>query len=298
VDASDGGFGVALTIPVGEYTGCAVSTVEIAANLEASNGGNGTLTLSMNGGGGVSAGFSFQQFNAGNPNAHVIVASGTLAFAPTSGTTAASIGGPFAIETQSANYNMSLTVSVSASSLAIVGDTLFVSMAGQSDDTKFTGYVYCPVPASLPRATVVGLPSTMGSISTGTYGACTTAFVQLSDGSNSTGGDVSLVITEAGGVLTATSPTGFPSVCGGGKLAFHDISVSTATLTPGQTCPVQLPCGAPPTMGPSSTPLAGTLTNMAGSLAVVGGVLFVNVTGDAPQACGNHGLSFICPTAP
>ena len=51
VDASEGGLGVALTIAVGQYTGCSASTIIVAPNLSAVNGGNGTLTLAMNGGG-------------------------------------------------------------------------------------------------------------------------------------------------------------------------------------------------------------------------------------------------------
>ena len=230
-------------------------------------------------------------------SADVNVASGTIAFAPTSGTTAASTGWPFAIATEDANYK-GVSVAVPVAALAVVGDTLFVSLYGQSDGTQFTGYINCPVPASLPRATIGGLPSMAGSISTGTYGARTTVFTQLSDGWNSSGRSVASRSPRRAGGLTATAPTGSPSVCGGGKLAFHDISGSTATLSPGQTCPVSLPCGPPPS--PRSVVRAhASHAHEHGRIARGrGGVLFVNVTGDAPQACGNHGLSFICPTAP
>jgi hypothetical protein len=141
---------------------------------------------------------------------------------------------------------------------------------------------------------------TARAIPTGTYSGCTTSYLQLSDGSNSAGGNLSLTITTGSdGTLTATPAAGFPMICGGGSLAFDDISGSTATLSGGQTCPVQLPCGPPPSLGPSDAPSEATLTNLAGSIEVVGGALFINVEGDAPsEACGSHAISLICPTGP
>ena len=297
--ASDGGLGVALTLPVGQYTGCTAATVNIAGNLEATNGGNGTVTLSMDGEGGVSGALSFDQINAGDPSAHVVVARGTIGFAPTSSTTAALNAGSFDIQTLDGN-NVSASVPVAASSLSLVGDTLFISVYGQSADTKFSGFCSCPVPTSLPRATVVSRTPTTRSIPTGTYAGCTTSYVQLPGGWSSTGGNLSLTITtESDGTLTATPAAGFPMICGGGSLAFHAIAGSTATLSGGQTCPVQIPCGPPPSLGPSNAPSEATLTNLAGSIEVVGGALFINVAGDAPsQACGSHAISLICPTGP
>jgi hypothetical protein len=299
LDASGAGTGAALTVPIGQYTGCTMSTVNLAANLEATNGGNGTVTLSMDGEGGVSGALAFDQFNAGDPSAHVVVASGTIGFAPTSSTTAALNGGAFDIQTLDGN-NVSTSVPVAASSLSLVGDTLFISVYGQSADTKFSGFCLCPVPASLPRATVVSRAPTTRSIPTGTYGGCTTSYVLLSDGERSTGGNLSLTLTsESDGTLTATQSAGFPMICGGGGLAFHDTAGSTATVSGGQTCLVQMPCGPPPSLVPSVAPSEATLTNLAGSIEVVGDALFINVAGDAPpQACGGHAISLICPTGP
>ena len=112
------------------------------------------------------------------------------------------------------------------------------------------------------------------------------------------GGDFSLTIGESDATLTVTSGAGFgyPVTC---DLAFHDISGSIATLSDGQTCSISDPCGPGPLMGTSSAPSEATLMNMTGSIEVVGGVLFINVIGDAPSAaCGSHTLSVICPVGP
>ena len=98
LDASEGGIGVALTIPLGQYTGCTASTVNIGGNVEATGGGDGTVTLSTDGDGGVYAALSFAPY-----------VSGTVAFAPTSSATAALTAGPFDVQTLDTN-NASATV--------------------------------------------------------------------------------------------------------------------------------------------------------------------------------------------
>ena len=279
-DASE--LGAALTIPVGAYTDCKAITSEISGNIEAVGGGKGTVTLAADGDGRVSAVLAFERWM-----------SGTVVLAPTSSVTAALTAGPFVIETMDSTFVRALTIPLAAGSLALVGDTLFVSVYGHGDDTKFSGFCSCPVSASLPKATIANRAPKAGSIPTGTYEACTTLF-----GGSETlvASSLSLTIAESKGILTATSSGGLPAVC---SLAFHDNSGTTATLDGEQTCTVQQPCGPPPTLGPSSAPRETTLTNMAGSIEVAGGALFINVVGDAPsEACGRHTLSLICPAAP
>lgn len=199
------------------------------------------------------------------------------------------------------------------SALMLVGDTLFISVYGQgeaisvdgaSDSQSFIGSYRCNVPASLPQAMVVNSASTAGSIPTGPYAPCIIDYgydgwdLIGHGGWNSVGGDLSLTVSESEATLTVMSDGGFPVICS--PLAFDNVSGSTATLSDGQTCTVQLPCGFPsplPDMSPA--PSEATLTEMTGTIEAVGGVLFVNVVGNAPsEACGSHIFSLVCPTGP
>jgi hypothetical protein len=311
--SSEEGVGVALTIPVGSYTGCTAALDTVGPAGEGGSGGSGTVNLSTDGAGGLSGVLALEL--SGLPSSRPWF-SGTIGFAPTSSTTAALSGGPFDIETLLDNGDIdasagpgfaSTTVPVAASSLALVGNTLFISVYGQSEGTSLSGYCVCPVPASLPRATVVNRAPKTGSIPTGTYRGCTMSFEN--DAWSQSGGDSSLTIAESDGMLTATSDA---LLCG--RLAFHNISGSTATLSGAQTCtnPGNL-CGPGPSSpttpsplgvpeaGEASTPGDAMLTNGAGSIHVVGGALFINVTGDAPSpslGCGSYAFSVICSTGP
>jgi hypothetical protein len=298
------GAPVTLSVPVGAYTGCVATTVVVAQvdgglpglpvvgvrTVNASGGGSGTVNLSTSGDGGVATVLAFEPW-----------VSGTVTFTPTSSTTAASSAGPFDIEAEETWIESQAvdTIPGVASVLALVDDTLLISVYGQATGTSFSAYCRCPVPASLPLATIVNPAPAKGAIPTGTYEACNLSLSPTSPtspGSGSSGGDMSLTITESGEMLTATQDGGYPAVCG---LAFDDISGSTATVSDGKTCTIQEPCGPPPTMGTTSAPSEVALTNMAGSIEAAGGVLFINVIGDAPSvACGSHTLSLICPTAP
>jgi hypothetical protein len=272
-----------LTIPLGVYTGCATTLVNIAGNSEGTSGGDGTVTLSADGKGSISGVLAFDQW-----------LNGTVAFTPTNGTTAVLTAGPFELQAPTGIGMGALAIPVSAGSLVLVHDTLLISVYGESDQTKLSGYVTCPVPASLPSATIVNPAPATGSIATGTYAGCTSS---LGYGASTlSGGDLSLTIAEGSGTLTATSGAGFPAVC---PLAFDDTSGTTAPLSDAQTCAISEPCGPPPSLGTSSAPSETTLTNMAGSIQVSSGALFINVVGDAPaDACGSHMLSLICPTEP
>jgi hypothetical protein len=197
------------------------------------------------------------------------------------------------------NYASTMTVSVLAGSLALTGNTLFVTVYGQGEGTTYGGYARCSVPASLPRATVAGRAPAAASIPTGTYGACTTDYGYGYPGWDEGGGESSRVLAESQGTLTVTqaADAGYPVVCP--SLAFDGVAGSTATLSSGETCTVQAPCGPPPSLGPSSAPGTAVLTNMTGAIQRTGGVLFVNVVGEAPSdACGSHIVSLICPEGP
>jgi hypothetical protein len=266
---------VTLTIPVGSYAGCTETTVNVTPGKVAVNGPElGTVTLSTNGDRGATAVLAFQGS-----------ATETVAFSPTSSTSAG-------FEPLDAG-----DAAVAASSLALVGDTLLISAYdGQGGGTGLSSFYSCPVPSSLSRATLAIPTPTSGSIRTGTYGACTMSFV--GDMGGGSGGGFSLTLAESDATLTLTSGTeiAYGFAC---DLAFHDISGGTATLSDGQTCAVSSPCGPGPTMGLSSAPSEAMLTNMTGSMEVVGGVIFINVIGDAPSAaCGSHTLTVICPVGP
>ncbi|MGZ5966733.1 MAG: hypothetical protein ACXWP4_03620 [Polyangiales bacterium] len=282
-DASPGSREVTLVIPVGLYADCIVNTVNIREKLEAAGGGRGSVTLSADADGHLSASLSFDRWMRG-----------TLAFAPTSDATAASTGGPVTVETVDTDFATPLELPVAAASLMLVGDRLFLSLYGHRD-TKLSGFVSCPIPAGMERATIKRRADAIGSIPLGTYAGCTTASGGW-DTSITSGGDLSLRLEETSGVVRATSVAGFPDVC---SLAFDGVLGPTATLIDGETCPIAQPCGPPPTLGPSSAPREATLTHMAGAMLSTGGALFVSVIGDAPaDACGRHFVSLICPTAP
>jgi hypothetical protein len=282
VTSAEAGLGVALTIPVGTYTGCTAVTVSMSGNSEGTGGGDGAVTLSADGDGTLSGVLSFEPF-----------LSGPVAFAPTSSVTAGLTNGPFTLETTDLQGLNAVTVSAGA--LALVGDTFFISLYAKNDETKLSAYVTCPVSTSLPTATIVNPAPAAGSIPTGTYAGCTSSFGAESL-SRTAGGNFSLAVAETNGLLTTTLNAGFPAVC---DLAFHAASGATAPLNDAQTCTVSDPCGPPPSLGTSSAPSETTLTNMAGSIEVAGGALFINVAGDASaDACGRQLLSMICPTAP
>jgi len=286
LDAATTVGSVALTLPIGTYTGCTSSTVNLAANTEAVGGGDGTVTVAVDGSGQLSAALSFAPY-----------LSGIVSLVPTSATTAALTAGSFDARTLDWN-GASVSVPVSASSLALVGDTLFVAVYGTSNDTTLHGYSRCPVPPSLPRATIVNRTPARGPFPTGTYSRCTTTEGTYSTTTMS-GGDSSRSISVRGGTLTAAAAAdaGFPIVCG--DLGFEDLSTDTATLRSGGACTLQQPCGPPPSLGPSSAPGTATLSNMEGAMAVVSGTLFIHVVGVAPpQACGSHFVSLICPAGP
>ena len=288
--SGDASATLALTIGLGTYPGCVATTVNVAPHEDVTAGADGKMTLSLAGPGELSVALAF-------PTS----LTGTVAVAPTSARTAALATGSFTAQTLDFN-NASATVPVTAGVLAVVEGTLFVSVYGKGSDTALHGYVRCPLVPSLPQTKVVVSAPPSGPFPTGTYAGCTTDLAAPRVSSLS-GGDSSRTITLGGGVLTASEApdAGYPIVCG--DLGFLDLATSTATamstLASGASCTIQQPCGPGPTLGPSLGPTLATLTNMEGVMAVSGGVLFLDVLGDAPKAaCGQHSLSLLCPVGP
>ena len=280
----DGGVTEAVfAVPIGAYPGCVLDTVEVSPRIEASGGGRGSVTLSLDGEGRIVGELSFDRWLRG-----------TVTFVPTSEATAAAAEGPFDVTTVDTDFTAPLDVRLSAAALAINGDVLFVDLFGRGA-TTFHGWAHCPVPTGLPRSAVAVRPPSAPSIPSGTYAHCTIASGGF-DTTVMTGGDLSLSLAEAGGVRTATKVEGFPDVC---PLAFDDHTAATASLVKGVSCEIAEPCGPPPTLGPSSAPSKATLTGMAGSMQLVDGALFVDAVGDAPPgACGRHFVSVMCPPTP
>jgi hypothetical protein len=297
-DSTETELDAKLTVPVGAYTGCVTSLGGIRANTNAGGGGEGEVTLSVAGDDTVQADLSFDEW-----------LSGTVAFAATSRTTAGLGAGPFEIQLldptataypsapAASTGPSNVSVPVAAGTLALAGDTLFISLYAHNDDTQFSVYSTCPIPTLLPSTTIVNSAPQMGDVPSGSYPACTTSSgSELPGQSRTIGGNLTLTIAESNGSLTATQSDGFPSVC---NLAFDDLSGTTGTLRDGQGCMISEPCGPPPSLGTSPGPDEATLTNMTGAIDIAGGALFINIVGDAPaDACGRHVLSLICPPAP
>lgn len=286
LDSFDSGVGggatsITFMVPLGPYSGCVATTVTVSPHLEGVAGGNGTLTLVEKGEGVLGATLSFDRF-----------ASGAVTFRPTTTTSAAfAPGETFDIDT--VDYRGSReTIHATAGSLALVGETLFLSLEGDSADAIVSAYVHCPLPASRPKASVATsvLPST--SVTPGVYRSCTSNFGS-STGGILAGGAGTVTVTSNEGALRATWDNALTPVCG--RLDFGATSGGLASLTAGQTCDVRQPCGPPPTLGPSTTPSVATLTSMEGSMTVDQHSLFINVVGDTtPLTCGTHYFSIIC----
>ncbi len=280
---------VKLTVPAGTLTGCDVTTVNTMPNLQGTAGGAGTITLAVDGSGQVSADLAFGQW-----------LTTTLALVPTGSGTAAQAPGSFVATETYLTLSSQATgdVPVSASFLAVVGDQLFVSLHGASSATTLDGYAECPVPAGFPRTTVVTPAPPSAPFPNGTFSSCTSS-ISIGWPGTESGGDSLRTVSLTGGVLTADAvgDAGYPIACA--NLAFQDLSTSAATLTPGASCTLSMPCGPPPSLGPNNQPTSAALTGMQGAMAVVGGTLFLTVTGDAgAAACGSHFVSLVCPVGP
>jgi hypothetical protein len=278
--SSGGTSSDSLMIPLGPYPGCVVTTVTVGPHFEGVAGGDGALTLVDEGEGVLGVTLAFDLF-----------ATGTLAFTPTTSSSAAFADGE-SFDVDSVDFRGShVTINATAGSLTLVGETLFLSIKGESAGAVVSGYVHCPVPAR-PNASVATrvLPST--SVTLGVYRSCT-ANIGSKAGGVLAGGTGTVTVTSSGGTLSATWDDALTSVCG--RLDFEPASGSVTSLTPEQRCSIRQPCGPPPTLGPSTTPSEATLTNMEGSMTVDQHSLFINVVGDTSTAtCGTHLFSIIC----
>jgi hypothetical protein len=279
--SSSGAPSVSLMIPLGLYPGCIATTVTVAPHFEGVAGGAGTLTLAQRGDGALAATLAFDPY-----------ARGTAAFTPATSTSAAfAAGESFDLDTVDF-HGSHATITATAGSLALVGDTLFISLDGESAGSVISGYVHCPVPASRPKVSVVTSAPPSTSVTPGVYGSCT-ANVGSSAGGILAGGTGTVTVTSNAGTLSATWDDGLTPVCG--HLDFTATSDGIASLTPGQTCSIRQPCGPPPTLGPPTAPSVATLTNTVGSMTVDQGSLFINVVGDTTSlTCGTHYFSIIC----
>jgi hypothetical protein len=202
-DSTETELGAKLTVPVGAYTGCITNFGGVRPLINGGSGGEGTVTLSVASGDAVNATLSFGPW-----------LSGTMAFAPTSSTTAGLGTGPFEIEMfdptaivdpgrpAASTGPSNISVPVAAGTLVLAGDTLFISLYAHSDDTQFSVYSTCSIPTSLPSTTIVNSAPQMGNISSGLYTACTTSSgAKLSGASRTIGGDLTLTIAKSNGSL-------------------------------------------------------------------------------------------------
>ncbi len=278
---SDGGAQtVTLTIPLGSYTTCTSSMVTVAPNSVGVSGGDGTITVAEQNDG-VVATLAFAPF-----------ATGTLAFTPTTSTSATFASGE--VDTIDDFTSAKTVVDTTSGSLMLVGDTLFVSVHGPSGGAKVSGYFHCSVPTSLPKANITATAPSSAPLAPGVYGPCTSSV----DGTNTSlesGGSGSVTVVESAGQWIATWTSDVTPVCE--SLDFTTTnSSSVAPLTAGQTCVVKAPCGPPPSLGPPTpVPDEATLTNMAGSMALDGQSLFIDVVGETSAlTCGRHYVSLIC----
>ena len=274
---------VTLSIPLGTYAGCTSATVTTRPNFVGSTGRDGSITLSREGDGVVAA-LAFPSY-----------ASGSVAFAPTAGDSAAfRASQTFDVQTANAGFRV-VTVTATSGTLSIVGATLFISTHGSAGADDVSTFIHCRVPSGLRPTSIVTSAPPPGRLTAGVYRSCTAA--SSTDGpvrAGVTGGSGSLTVTRSAGVLRLTWPDSLIPELACGGLDFGAAPV-TATLTPGQSCVIQRPCGPPPSLGPSPYPATATLTNMQGSMRVNGNALFIDVLGDATaQACGIHDLSILC----
>ena len=309
---------VSLAVPLGLYTGCQVTTLSVGTQpgdagggFSAANGGAGTFTLAAGADGVLTGTLAFQQVSDGDLIGPAPV-SGQVSFVPTSSKSAAfapgrtsdiqAVGIDYEPATMSLQYeDTTVTVNATAGSLMLLGESLFVSLYGQTaadagveGSYAFSADVRCPVPDSLPASTFTGA-SLAAPFSAGVYGSCILDVGSFPDGFNSIGSAGSIALTENGGTVTATWTPGPGYDDAFGSFAFTATSGGTATLEAGQSYTVVQPCGPPPSMGVSSVPRTTPLTNIGGFLAVDGQSLFMNILGDTTsETCGAHYVSAIC----
>ena len=275
---------VTLSIPLGLYPDCTSGTVTTRPHFVGGTGRPGTITLSLQGDSVVAA-LAFPTY-----------ASGSVAFVPTTAHTAGlRAAQSFDVQTANATFGI-VTVAFTTGALSVVGQTLFLSThgsAGGGDD--ISTFFHCRLPAGTPPTSIVTRAPPTAPLTIRQYGSCTA--------SSSTDGPVQAGIAGgAGPIFVNENDTGLHLTWAApliSALTCSDLDFgaapSTATLTPGQSCGLNEPCGPPPTLGMSPYPFMATLTDMQGSMSVNGGVLFVHILGDAgAQACGVHDLSITC----
>lgn len=277
---------VTLSLPLGTYSGCTSGTVTTRPNFVGATGGTGSITLTREGDRVVAT--------LDLPN----YASGRLAFAPTSRSSAA-FAASQTFDVQIANPSFSVaTVTATTGALSIVRQTLFVSTHGIAGSDDVSTFFHCRVPAGMEPTDIVTSAQPPGQLGPGEYRSCVAS--SSTDGpiqAGISGGVGSLTVTRDGGTLRLTWPDSLQPHWNCSGLDFGADPIH-ASLRASQSCEIVSPCGPPPTLGMSPFPRTATLTGLQGSMMVSGGVLFVDVLGDAPdQACGIHDLSITCAGA-
>lgn len=250
----------------------------VAPNFEGVAGGGGTLTLVQDNDT-VVATLAFAPF-----------ASGKLAFTPTSTRSAAFAAGR-SFEVDTVDFKGSnVAVTETTGSMVLVGDTLFISVHGQSASADVSGHVHCPVPAALQPTSVVTNAPPSAALTSGIFGPCTSSVGATNIGLAG-GGSGSVTVTTSAGNLSATWNDDVTPVC-------KHLDFTAGALVTGQTCSVQTPCGPPPSLGPSTAPSVALLTSTAGSMTANGHSLFIDLVGETTtEACGRHYLSIVCAPA-
>jgi hypothetical protein len=262
-------------IPLGVYASCSSAVVE--ANSLATGAGGSLTVTETNGALTVEVGKKV-----------FAVASGTLGFAPITGSNAvAAPGQTYGI------YNVNCaTSSITAGALALAGDKLLVSLIGAGCNDPISGTVSCAVPTE-PMGSLVPpnpCPSAKPSDCTcvppaafavGVYGKCTPSIEAFG------GGEVT--VAQNAGMLSATID-GVTSVAPAkASLLFAPTSSRTATIAPGQSWTVYVPGVAGPLV-----PAMMMVTS--GSLVIDGSTLFAFVRGTEDSGIAIEKV-FHCVTA-
>jgi|CZKU01.1.fsa_nt_gi hypothetical protein len=281
--AGDGSAG-ATSMPLGSYVQCTGGASHLSTTAVLSAGGDATGSIALTESNGV--------LNVALGDGLFAIGTGTLALTPTSDSTAVVTAGQ-SIALHDVGCS---TAATSAGVLAVDGNKLQLSIAGQGCGDPVSAFVECPLPAS-PSGALQGPglceDTDAGSVAfaAGTYAKCDTVL----------GGRGAVTVSQNDGVWTATLSglDGFSTPGPGLTLAANN--GSTALIASGQQVSVQeFGSGC---SGPASNdarivvdlpvPETHTLTTTNSWLVVDGATLYVFLGGT--DECGSPvSQSFSC----